>query len=185
MAQQLTELEQIELQIKKIQLEKEKLALEMTIQQVEDYKRKKFETVMDRTQRGQDLKKQTEERRALQRKCYHKQGGNGLAQMHTSTESRYAVSKFILPTNEMIVRCHRCKKEWFPPNPKDYMVTENGQAKMDKPAYQAAWDEYIAACRFDSGMAVGSSTTTFNFVDGQARRDATHEFIQGFKTGAI
>jgi hypothetical protein len=200
-------LKEKELALREAQLQRELRALEMTEHEMNEFDNKKTNRQADMRQRDHDLSDQTKGRRALQARCHHKMGGRGREEMYSATGAMYCVAKYALPTSELVIKCTRCKKEWFPPLPLDYLKAgvnlSRNQFKseqdfqtaiadnVDKGRWEAANKEYQEAANFDNGgMNVGSSwQTTFTYHDKKTgrdlRREKTHEYVKGAKDSAL
>jgi hypothetical protein len=198
------ELKQKELQLKKVQLERELRLAEKTEQEVAEFDNKKENRTLELRGRARVLADQTNTRRNRQSTCAHRMGGNGLNDMFSSTKPERSVVKFVLTTGEMVVRCTRCRKEWIPPLPADYLkagvvlkrkdfTSEDAwvkalNANIDRAAYEEANRQYIEACNFDNGgMAVGNFGVQFSWKrDGRdIAREKTHEICVGGKLCAL
>jgi len=157
-AEEVREVESIDMELKRIQLEQAKMALELTKRQVQDHKDQEADRERKRQVRIEAIRKNKETDENLRRICKHKTGGRGKAGFY-SGDGRwgYCVSPQQLPTQEIYFLCFRCQKEWHMPKKGDVV---NGLLSMEDYRKQAAEYAEVAAWDkpyFDGGGQVCAS----------------------------
>lgn len=172
-------------QIEQVQLETAIAALEEQTARNAERKLLKESKAQDSKGRAKTLADQTLSRRTKQRVCTHLSGGVGMeaARNGQGDGDVYCVIKHRLPSNQVIVRCSRCSKTWYPPLQADY--TKDG--KFNSEAFNAAHLEYTTALKFKMNGKESGAATYQILVDGVPTNPTTmtHEFIQGAKHNAL
>jgi predicted Zn finger-like uncharacterized protein len=180
----LTELEQIQLEDARVELELKKATLRQRKQEVEKYENAEADRMSKAKDKGVALSEGVRSRRKLQDKCNHLMGGGDRAALieGKGKGNRYCVNKIKLPTGDVMVRCPRCKKVWVPPLESDYMV----DGKIDKAALKAAWDEYNKAFTFDNDLATVMTPQYRWERNGKPiNREVTHRYAKAAREAAL
>lgn len=154
----------IDLELKQLELEEKRLAVEAARANLIDTRERlderelKREAVRERSRmNGATIKQLNVIESARQTNCNHHKGGNGL-QDYTSgqgDDTQYAVRKHKFANGDIQVACMRCHKRWNKPAKADYKTEES---------YTAAMDEYRKAVNFTT-KNVMSSSYEFRFSD--------------------
>jgi hypothetical protein len=154
------EIKALELESKRLAVMEQKLNLE-DIQQRLDERQLKRETIRSTSlTNGATLKQLAQNELAVQKRCNHKKGGNGVAGIigGQGDSPDYAVIKHTFCNGDMWVRCQRCGKTWKPPLLSQYKTVEE---------YNAASAQYETAKEFQT-KNTSSSSTQFRFSDNGA-----------------
>lgn len=101
---QLSEFEQL-------QLEEQKLKLELMRENVAKIHRDKDTEKRNRSMQAATEARNREIQEANQAACAHKKGGNGPEGIFSGDDSKYSVIKHTEPWGETYVKCQRCGKE--------------------------------------------------------------------------
>jgi hypothetical protein len=168
-----SELEKLQIEIAKAQLEALKLQQEEAIASLQE-KRLNMQDIQDRLNdrklktadhgqkayaNGAALADANRVQKGRETKCNHRKGGNGQAGYvgGQGDDSQYAVMKHTLCNGDVNVRCMRCGKTWKPPIAEDF--------GDDREAYLDAYADYKAACAFPTRNSP-SSSVLFGYSDG-------------------
>jgi hypothetical protein len=155
--------EQVELE--RLTLEEKRLAVEFQRAQLEDMRERlderglKRDTFRQRSlTNGQTLKQLKSNDEAVQKRCNHHKGGNGMGGYlgGQGDDPQYAVIKHKVSNSDLWIRCMRCGKTWKPPIASEYETPE---------ALTKAQSEYQEAVNFPT-RNVTSSSVVFQFSDG-------------------
>src|SRR6267378_2167396 len=141
----------IEEQVKFYQLEEAKQRLEMTKQQVNEFKEKEADKERIRRIRVDAVKKEKQETERRQRQCRHKTGGKGKPGfLHGDGAKGFCVGQIALPTGELYLLCSRCQKEWHHPTwIVKIEVYNTGNTAMTQSQYDRMLTEYNEALNWD------------------------------------
>jgi hypothetical protein len=131
----LTELEQLE-------LEERKLRLENLRYQVENERQRRAEIIRKHAQNQKTIDDVNRDIIAKQSVCNHKKGGKGLPGLVKGNDNDYSVIKHTYPWGETAVMCTRCMKEWR--RPKAHL------AKEDPKAFAKQMETYNEALAFQT-----------------------------------
>jgi hypothetical protein len=190
------ELKQLELQIKREELEQLRLTKEERQYSIKDLKGrlaerevKEIQRAQDRTQRGKTLLHDKFADEVKWAKCTHRKGGKVSARdMNVLTfggdSDQYAVLKHIMINGDLWIRCLRCGKTWAPPLKIKFYFDEDGKptteklGKFDQEKFDAAVKEYRTAVQFPTTNTTSSSViVTFSkWNDRHEKVDASQDF---------
>lgn len=131
--QEMSELDRLLLEEKKLQLE----SLRFT---VENERARREQILRNHKQQQEALDSSLRKVQAEQKICKHKKGGKNLAGILNGTDSEYSVIQHTYPWGETAVTCTRCGKDWREPSKE--------LKKSDPEAYKAQMAEYVAALNF-------------------------------------
>jgi hypothetical protein len=125
-SKELTEMEQVELDFKKLQVRR--MRNEMQAEE-----ERAATLAAQRAQQVADFKKSEMMKLRKQAQCKHRKGGrnNNFAK---GTDANYSININTYPDGKMVIMCTRCGKEVEKPNPK--------LRKTDRKLYDAMWAEW-------------------------------------------
>ena len=168
-------LEEMELEFKRLEIEAKKLEL-LDIKDRVDERQMKRDNKDQRTRaNGTVIENNLIQRRAAQAHCNHKKGGNGLEGyvMGQGDDPQYSVLKHQFLNSDIWVRCLRCGKWWKPPVENSFYFNQYGKevapqdGKFNKEKYEQAWAEYNQAIAFPTRNTT-SGSYQFRFSDNGA-----------------
>lgn len=89
---------------------------------------------------GQTLKQTSAIDQAVQKRCNHRKGGNGLPGLLAGQghDSQYAILKHKFANGDWWIRCLRCGKTWKPPVKRSYKTED--EYRIAKAMYEQALD---------------------------------------------
>jgi hypothetical protein len=176
-------LEDMELEFKRLEIEAKKLELLDIRDRVDDRQMKRDNKEQRLRANGQVLDNNLAQRRAAQKACNHRKGGNGLAGYvrGQGDDPQYSVLKHQFLNSDIWVRCLRCGQWWKPPVKNLYFIDSRGRevapqdGKFDEAAYEQAWTEYRQAVAFPTKNTM-SGSYQFRFSDnGEYFREVTKD----------
>lgn len=159
-------IEAMEMELKVLELENAKLALEERKANTIDLKERLQERELKRENvrqeaytKGATIKAIDNNRVKTQERCNHKKGGNGAQGVvgGLGDDSQYAVLKHKFAHGDVWVRCLRCAKTWKPPVKSQFINNQAG--------YDVAMDTYKQALNFQT-RNVASGGIVFQYSDG-------------------
>jgi len=127
------ELEQIELEMKRLQITHLRFEVEKESQRRADIAR-------TQAQQQQSLKESQEALEARQAICPHKKGGKNIEGINHGTAQEYAVFTHTYADGRVVPMCTRCGKEWHKP-PVELR-------RSDPPEYKRLLKEYVESLKF-------------------------------------
>lgn len=150
-ATELTEEQQLDLQLKRLHVEELR-------EQIADRELKRETIRMRARTNGATINQLTRELNAVQARCNHHKGGEGAHGVigGQGTDQQYAVIKHTMANKDMWVICLRCGKHWKPPIRSQFNT---------EVSYIEAVAEYKAATQFMTNNKP-SSSTMFAWSDG-------------------
>lgn len=149
-----------------LQAQERKLNVEDLRGRVEERKLKDMSRINRFADHGKALTQTKRNEEVQQSKCTHRKGGNGLEGYIAGQgqKSEFAVMKHVFANGDMWVRCLRCGKTWKPPVRSQFMFGPDGKplaefrgGKFDQNRYEAAFNDYRAACAFPTNNSTSSS----------------------------
>lgn len=151
------ELLAMELEDKRLELRLKKLNLEDTQDRIDDRELKRENTRQKSKTNGATLKQIADTEAAVQRRCNHRKGGNGIESLllGRGTSSDYAIIDHTFCNGDRWITCLRCHKTWKPPVESKYATKE---------AYLDAYTEYKTALNFQTPNQP-STSVQFRFSD--------------------
>lgn len=161
---------EMEHEIKRLELESKQLEVEERKANLIDIKEKLGERELRREQvrqrskiNGETLKQINDNERAVQERCNHRKGGNGLSGYISGQgdDDQYAVWKHQFANGDTWVGCLRCKKKWKPPAKSDHTKED----VFNQASYDDAVREYQRALNFPT-KNVPSGSTVFKYSEG-------------------
>ena len=138
-------------ELEEIELEERRLKLELMREQVETIRSKRES---NRRKRADQARTEEFNRRKVlneQASCAHRKGGRGILGIFSGNASDYSVLKQTEPWGETYVKCQRCGKEWRDPY---FMLRKTAPEKVaaarkaNPKEYKRLMDEYRAALDF-------------------------------------
>ncbi|HTH42897.1 MAG TPA: hypothetical protein VL498_07015 [Terracidiphilus sp.] len=123
---ELSELEAIELEYKRMQIDRMR-------EEMGERQEKKERLTRDRERQALDFKKSESERLRRQSICKHRKGGrnNNFAK---GSDANYSINQNTYPNGDMCISCTRCGKEVWKPRPE--------LRKTNRELYNAMWAEW-------------------------------------------
>lgn len=156
-----------QIELERLSIEEKRLAVEFQKAQLEDMRERLDERGLKRTvarsrsvTNGATLAQLARGDKAVQSRCNHRKGGNGLQGYvgGQGDDPQYAVLKHKVSNSDLWIRCMRCGKTWKPVVRTHFNTQEE---------YQAAFAEYQAAINFPT-RNITSSSVVFQFSDNGA-----------------
>lgn len=173
----------MDIEIKRLQLEAQKLELLELQDRIDERKLKKENIKLRSLTNGQTLKQLAVADEAAQLRCNHRKGGNGQDGIvgGQGDDSQHSVIKHTFCSGDTWVRCTRCGKTWKPPIEENFYFDDKGvncppnsdvhgnlvneRGKFDQVRFIAAVAEYNAAVQFQTRNKP-SSSYVFKYSDG-------------------
>jgi len=199
------ELRQLELQIKRAELEEielRKKEREFSLQdlkaRVSERELKETQRRNDREQQGRTFAQQAANNELKWKNCTHKKGGkvkNRDMSVLTSggNSDQYAVIKHQMITGDIWVKCLRCGKWWAPPVKSNFYFDKRGKqvpqhmGEFSKEKFSEAVAEYNRAVRFETNNTMSGSVQAkfyrFN-PETDKMEDATDEYRELLRDSA-
>jgi hypothetical protein len=166
-------LEEMELELKALEIEAKKLELLDIRERVDERKMKRDNKDQRSRANGQVITNNAEQKKAAQAQCNHKKGGNGLEGYvgGQGDDPQYAVLKHQFCNGDVWVRCLRCGKTWKPPVKESFYFDIHGKSvapqdgKFNNEAFINAQTEYRLALAFQTRNSQ-SGSYQFRYSDG-------------------
>jgi|ERR1017187_5884516 hypothetical protein len=154
----------IDEQIKQLQLEEARQRLVVTKRQVQEFNEKEADAERVTKIRVESIKRQKEEEGRRQNACRHKTGGkNKQGFINGDGAKGYCVASHVLPTKEVYYMCTRCQREWHHP---DWIraidILNTGKSAMTQSQYDKMLSEYQQAAQFDHPYTETTESALFN-----------------------
>lgn len=153
----------IDRELKELELEQRRQALQMTKQQVQQFNEEQENRERVTRIRSIAVEKEQEERERRQRACRHKTGGKGKQGFLQGDGAKgYCVGTLVLPMGEVYYLCSRCQKEWHHPNwIRKIEVLNTGKSKMTKSQFDKMLKEYEEAANWDHPYTEAAEASQF------------------------
>lgn len=178
---ELTELEKLELENKRLEQEERTLHLQELRESLDRSKMEKAQQFAIYRERGQVIDTDKAKDANFAASCSHRKGGEGMDGLNgRGDDTDYAVFKMQWFAGETIVKCLRCPKIWKPVRLEQFAKVENGKAvaplapyttvEEATAAFKTAWDEYRQACAFPTkNRPMQTARYTFNTEEAKKR----------------
>ena len=176
-------LEDMELEFKRLEIEAKKLELLDIRDRVDDRQMKRDNKDQRLRANGQVIDNNQRQREAAQTQCNHKKGGNGLQgyMRGQGDDPQYSIFSHQFLNGDVWVRCLRCGKWWKPPVESSFYFDSRGRevavqdGKFNKEKFDQAWVEYRQALAFPT-RNTQSGSYQFRFSDeGKYFREVTKD----------
>ena len=173
--EKLTKAQEMEMEMRKLELEAKRLEL-IDLQERVDERKMKRENKAQRSRiNGDTLRQNQEKDKQAQAACNHRKGGNGADGIvqGKGDDPQYAVLKHQFGNGDIWVRCLRCGKTWKPPIKDSFYFDKRGVAVAPKDGefnaekFEKAQREYADAVAFQT-RNVMSGSIRYAFSDGGA-----------------
>lgn len=157
--------ENVDEELKKVQLQMAKLQLEDLTTRVEQERSRRANILRARDAQQASLEQTNRDIKASQSLCKHHKGGTDEDGVLNGDSNKYSVIKHMFPWGEVNVICTRCGKTWAPPT--------RDLARTDKKAYDKQLAEFREAYAFPTdNKPSGSQMFQFHYPPPQLRAGA-------------
>lgn len=128
--------DEMEAELKRLQVESARLQLEDLRMRVENEKSRRASIQRNHEVQQRSLDDANKEILKQQSVCKHRKGGKNKEGIVKGHDSNFAVIQHTYPWGEVVVMCTRCTKEWRKPKRSENLSAEEYRERMD--AYKEA-----------------------------------------------
>lgn len=124
-----------------VRARKEEMDLQDIKERLDERQNKRDTKTQNYLAKGRELEKTKRQQALSESHCRHQKGGMGdhPGGLLNGDDSKFALIKHILPTNELYVRCQRCGKTWKPVIREDFVAGSAGDEQFAEAKTAYKW----------------------------------------------